>query len=85
LAVPNPADAQVTVFAGWTQSAEARIEILDLTGSLVYFRDLGVLAPGTLSAQIDVSRLASGIYWIAVKTMGSRPRLVGIFKLAVVH
>jgi hypothetical protein len=62
---PNPSDGIFTIELNKTESNKVSIEILDITGKLVYINDYPVM--GTLKEIIDLQNLNKGMYFLRVK------------------
>ena len=68
---PNPSAGQVTLNLEVNQSAAFDILVLDMQGREVLpVTHLGQLNDGTQTRQLDVSKLASGFYFVACKSTG---------------
>jgi hypothetical protein len=62
---PNPSDGIFTIEINKTESNKVSVEILDITGKLVYRNDYPVL--GNLKETIDLQNLNKGMYFLRVK------------------
>lgn len=62
---PNPSDGIFTLEINKTESNKISVEILDITGKLVYRNDYPVM--GTLKETIDLQNLNKGMYFLRVK------------------
>ena len=62
------------------------LEFFDLSGALIYSRAVDAQAPGPLNETVDVSHWASGVYFVALRSVGTaHDSVLGIFKFAIVH
>ena len=62
---PNPSDGIFTIEINKTENNKVSVEILDITGKLVYRNDFPVM--GTLKETIDLQNLNKGMYFLRVK------------------
>jgi hypothetical protein len=84
--VPNPAASKATLFVNLAQPGQVEARVLNLVGSTVLEEGLGDQVAGVSEKELDLSHLASGIYIVVVTSSdNSGTRVVGTFKLAVVH
>ncbi len=58
---PNPAQNEITVQIPDVNDLESKYEIYDSFGRLIMVKDLGVVS-GSINEQLDISKLASGLY-----------------------
>lgn len=63
---PNPASDRATLDITITNDAAAVVNVYDLSGRLVYTKNLGHLATGTYSHQINCSNFSKGMYLVNV-------------------
>jgi hypothetical protein len=61
-AYPNPASDRFNLNFDLAQSANVRVELVDIQGRLVNATDLGVLNAGTQQTAFDTAELAPGLY-----------------------
>ena len=61
---PNPSDGIFTIEINKTESNKISVEILDITGKLVYRNDYPVL--GTMKETIDLQNLNKGMYFLRI-------------------
>jgi len=62
---PNPAANSVVISFTLTGRAPAQIELTDVAGRRILFRDLGPLHPGNHSVRLpEAGELAAGVYWV---------------------
>lgn len=64
---PNPADDRLNIYFDQDGSSETRIEIMDLTGKIVYKDVIGQFS-GAYYNSIDVSDLPGGLYLVRIST-----------------
>jgi len=63
---PNPANAEVSVVFGADGSKGLTLEVVDLTGKVVFQQTLGSRAPGIQKETFDASVLAAGLYNVRI-------------------
>ncbi len=63
---PNPTSDIVTVEIELSKSDNLRIEMLDVTGKIIYSRELGKQNAGLINSTIDVSQISNGLYVLKV-------------------
>ena len=61
---PNPARAQVQLGFDLPQTSTVQLNVLNAFGQVLLNRDLGVQPTGPQQAQLDLSSLSSGIYFV---------------------
>ncbi|GAA4449375.1 T9SS type A sorting domain-containing protein [Rurimicrobium arvi] len=77
---PNPAVNSVSFEYNFETSMNVTACIVDLAGRQVYAKDLGTIASGKQSAQLDIKEVPAGIYFLQVKSEGS---IIKVEKFAV--
>lgn len=65
---PNPAHSQTTIQYALPQTTEVRLEVFDVLGRRTMTLAKGEQDAGRREIQLDVSRLASGIYFYRLRT-----------------
>jgi len=70
--MPNPFDNNSTISFELTNTTDVQFEFVDMTGKVVKTMDLGTLANGTHTIQVDASEFASGVYYYSLVSEGSR-------------
>ncbi len=84
LVAPNPVHAIASVHVGLPVAGRAVLEVRDLTGALVYAKDLGILGAGWHARALPTAQWASGIYFVGLSTdQGDGLRARRLFKMAV--
>jgi len=63
---PNPTSDIVTVEIELSKSDNLRIEMLDVTGKIIYSKELGKQNVGLINSTIDVSQISNGLYILKV-------------------
>jgi myo-inositol-hexaphosphate 3-phosphohydrolase len=65
---PNPmsSDGHLSFFV--PKADKVVMEIYDLTGKRVYFKDMGRMQPGSYEHTIDVEDLRAGTYFVNIRT-----------------
>jgi hypothetical protein len=80
---PNPAQQRVAAIITLAGPAQARILLFDLTGRLVFERELGACPAGTSRTNVDLGSLADGLYFAVLESdLGGGFTKNGVFKLA---
>jgi hypothetical protein len=64
LVYPNPSDGRFTLEIGKLNSQKVMVEILDITGKVVYRNDFNAL--GNLKETIDMQHLTKGMYFLRI-------------------
>jgi hypothetical protein len=64
LVYPNPSDGRFTLEIGKLSSQKVMVEILDITGKVVYRNDFNVL--GNLKETIDMQHVTKGMYFLRI-------------------
>lgn len=67
-AFPNPFSTTTQVHLSLARASQAFIEVTDLLGTSMLYKDLGLLPVGSHSVDVDAQTLPSGIYLIRMKT-----------------
>ncbi len=70
--MPNPFDNNSTINFELTNTSDVQFEFVDMTGKIVKTMDLGTLANGPHSIQVDATEFASGVYYYSLVSEGSR-------------
>ncbi len=68
---PNPAIDKFSIALDMAQSENVTIDVLDITGKVVFSQSLGKLSAGQSLQTLDVSKLQSGIYMVNI-TVGNK-------------
>lgn len=63
-ALPNPAIETVQILVHPARSGRLSVEVVNALGESVVVRDLGEYSEGSVHADVDVSRLPAGVYFI---------------------
>ena len=71
---PNPAKANTTIRFNAVKEAKAVIELQDIHGK-VFMRKEIIVNAGTNNVSVDISRYASGMYFISVVSAQEKIRL----------
>lgn len=85
IAAPNPSKDQVRVGVWLDDAARARLTMVNLAGEVVRNMDLGELPAGETVFSLDISKYASGVYFLVYQVEGQfgfRPKET--FKMAIV-
>ncbi|MDR2408443.1 MAG: T9SS type A sorting domain-containing protein, partial [Bacteroidales bacterium] len=62
---PNPANTHFTIDYALTSSKDqVQLKVVDITGKIVYTKNLGVKNIGNHSERLDCSNLSSGFYFV---------------------
>jgi hypothetical protein len=61
---PNPTVAMPYVVFSLESGRDARLELVDLLGRVVFHRDLGSPGPGRHQVLLDRSHTPPGVYWL---------------------
>lgn len=69
---PNPTSGLVNVDFTLNSSSDVSLEVIDVTGKVIYTNNAGVLANGSNSLSIDVNSFQSGVYYVNVLTNGTK-------------
>lgn len=69
---PNPAADILTLAYGVRNNTNAKVEIIDMNGRIVYSADYGFVTAGSYSTTIDVSNFATGQYYACVVSDNGR-------------
>lgn len=80
-AFPNPVSEQLNLNMNFSSSSKVNIEVYDLTGKLVKSKDLGNIAMGEFTAQLDLSTLTNGMYNISIISDTNRKNI----RVNVIH
>lgn len=72
---PNPAAEQITINYSLTVQADVVVEILDLSGRVVYSRSENNVQPGNQRTEIALSEIAAGSYLLRVRTGAAEAKL----------
>ena len=70
--MPNPFDNNSTINFELTNTSDVQFEFVDMTGKIVKTMDLGTLANGPHSIQVDATEFASGVYYYSLVSEGSK-------------
>jgi hypothetical protein len=68
---PNPTNGTATVEFALNASAEVALEVLDITGKVVYTNNAGTLNSGANSITVDASAFQAGVYYVNILTNGT--------------
>lgn len=68
---PNPASDTLTCLLAVPSAGAVELALYDLSGRLVFDKHLEVSEPTELSAVLDVSELASGVYTLWASSAGA--------------
>jgi len=69
---PNPTADILTLAYGVKNNTNARVEIIDMNGRIVYSSDYGYVTAGSYSTTVDVSNFAAGQYYACVVSDNGR-------------
>ena len=72
---PNPALGMLNVSFSLPTSGRASLEILDVAGRQVMFREVGSFGPGTHLVRLERGQIRPGVYWLRL-TQSGRTQLV---------
>jgi hypothetical protein len=61
---PNPVRDNATLFFTLNDKQETFVRVLNVTGEVVFTRDLGMLSAGEYREELSLSSLSSGVYFI---------------------
>lgn len=70
--MPNPFDNNSTINFELANTSDVQFEFVDMTGKIVKTMDLGTLANGPHSIQVDATDFASGVYYYSLVSEGSK-------------
>lgn len=79
---PNPARTELTVTFTMNRTAQAEVVVVNGLGETVMARNLGTLANGQHTANLDVSEMGTGAYFVKVQLNG---RTIQTTPLRVAH
>ena len=68
---PNPTNGTATVEFALNAAAEVAVEVLDITGKVVYTNNAGTLNSGANSITVDASAFQAGVYYVNILTNGT--------------
>ncbi len=68
---PNPANDYTRFNMNVVISGDYTVEVLNMLGQVVIYKDLGKLQTGVNSVELNISNLTSGVYFYTVKTNGA--------------
>lgn len=68
---PNPTADFATINFDINSDCEATIQLIDVTGKIIYSKDMGNIVAGNHNQRIDCSNLSNGIYFVNIKTTNS--------------
>jgi hypothetical protein len=80
-AFPNPVNEQLNLNMNFSSNSKVNIEVYDLTGRLIKSKDLGNIAMGEFTAQLDLSTLTNGMYNISIISDNNRKNI----RVNVIH
>jgi hypothetical protein len=64
---PNPSSSISNVKFNLSQNINTSIQVLDITGKVVFSENFGILSEGNQLIQINVSNLNSGLYFVRLQ------------------
>lgn len=70
--MPNPANGTTRFSFNLLENAEVSFEMVDMTGKVVASTNMGNLAIGNHSMTMDVSNMASGVYFYTITANGQK-------------
>ena len=82
---PNPVRYQAWVAYRIIAEGPAELLVYALSGNLAMRIPLGNQSVGQHQAPIDMRRLASGIYWVVVRSASEQGVHSAVFKAVVLH
>ncbi|HCA82737.1 MAG TPA: hypothetical protein DEP18_03050 [Flavobacteriales bacterium] len=66
--VPNPFTGETMINFSLENAAQVGFEVYDISGKMVYTKNLGVLGAGSNSFRFDGAQLSAGVYYYTVST-----------------
>jgi hypothetical protein len=69
---PNPTSGLVNVDFTLNSSSDVSLEVIDVTGKVIYTNNAGVLANGSNSLSINANSFQAGVYYVNVLTNGTK-------------
>jgi hypothetical protein len=69
---PNPTSGAVNVDFTLNSASDVSLEVIDITGKIIYTNNAGVLANGSNSLSIDANSFQAGVYYVNVLTNGTK-------------
>lgn len=70
-AYPNPANSNVNVNFSVTEASNVAMQVISVTGDVVYNTNYGTIAAGKYSENINVSELSNGVYFYTLTVNGN--------------
>jgi hypothetical protein len=69
-AYPNPTDDMITIDYVLTAETDARLEVCNLLGNVLFHKEMACQAPGQYTQTIDVQQagLSAGVYYLRLFT-----------------
>ncbi|HQV01734.1 MAG TPA: T9SS type A sorting domain-containing protein, partial [Bacteroidia bacterium] len=68
---PNPANALVTINLFSDESQDATINLIDITGRVVYTQTISI-AEGDQKMELDINQITKGIYFLQLNANGDK-------------
>ncbi|MBN8702514.1 MAG: T9SS type A sorting domain-containing protein [Bacteroidetes bacterium] len=72
---PNPSSGIATIGFSLKERADVVIQVLDITGKVVYATELANLSLGNQHTAVDLSTAKAGIYFVAISVNGSEKQV----------
>lgn len=69
---PNPTSGAVNVDFTLNSASDVSLEVIDITGKVIYTNNAGVLVNGSNSLSIDATSFQAGVYYVNVLTNGTK-------------
>lgn len=71
-AFPNPANENVNIVYSVSKTSDVSINVTSITGDVVYNKNVGTVEAGEYNENIDVTKLANGVYFYTLTVDGNQ-------------
>ncbi|HRP89921.1 MAG TPA: T9SS type A sorting domain-containing protein [Edaphocola sp.] len=65
---PNPSNGNLNISYNFKNNSEANVRVFDLSGKVVFTKNLGTISEGTKNFNLDMNTLSTGFYTIELIT-----------------
>jgi len=72
VAYPNPANENVNIVYSVSQTSNVSINVTSITGDVVFNKNVGTVEAGEYNENIDVTKLANGVYFYTLTVNGNQ-------------
>jgi len=72
VAYPNPANENVNIVYSVSKTSEVSINVTSITGDVVFNKNVGTVEAGEYNENIDVTKLANGVYFYTLTVNGNQ-------------